>query len=188
MSARHVKGILFADYIRMVRRRKDIDWARHLRAEDFDYLGIRIEPAGWYPMATFERLGDAILAEVGGGDVETVRLWGRFSVEPLAEAHPMLVAENDPMESLMRFHVLRSTFFDFPAVQIVLLTTDQADIAIQYFMGSLAEEAAAFQAMGFFEGLLALAGATEVEARFTERSWEGDERTLLSITFRSPGA
>jgi hypothetical protein len=54
-------------------------------------------------------------------------------------------------------------------------------------MGSLAEEAAAHQAMGFFEGLLALAGATDVEARFTDRSWEGDERTLLSITFRSPG-
>ncbi len=180
---RHVKGTLFADYVRMIRRRKDLDWSARLPAEDLAYLDHTIEPDGWYPMQTFERLGNAILAEIAGGNVELVRMWGRFSVEPLAEQFPSLVAAGDPMETLMRFHVLRSTFFDYPAVQIAALTPDHAEIDVDYRMGAMAEEAASFQAMGFFEGLLALAGASGVEARFTARSWAGEGRTRLSITY-----
>jgi hypothetical protein len=178
-----VKGALFADYVRMIRRRKDVDWERHLLPEDLSFIERQIEPGGWYPMEVFERLGNGILAEIAGGDVELVRLWGRFSVEPLAELHPMLVAPNDPMESLMRFHVLRSSFFDFPAVQIESISSDHAEIAIDYRMGPKAEEAASYQALGFFEGLLDLAGASGVEARFTARSWAGEGRTRLSMTF-----
>lgn len=186
MSTRNVKGTLFADYVRMIRRRKDVDWSRHLLPDDLAYLDERIDADGWYPMTTFERLGNAILTEIAHGKLEMVHMWGRFSVEPLAEQNPMLVKVGNPMESLMRFHVLRSTFFDFPAVQITTLTPEHAEIAIHYGMGEVAEEAASFQAMGFFEGLLALAGATDVEAVFRSRSWAGDETTVLSITFRVP--
>ncbi|HEY8427945.1 MAG TPA: hypothetical protein VIL20_06200 [Sandaracinaceae bacterium] len=183
MTSRHVKGALFADYVRMIRRRKNVDWADYLSPNDLAYLERRIDPDGWYPMATFERLGNAILAVIAGGNVERVRMWGRFQVEPLVEQYPTLVAHGDPMESLMRFHVLRSTFFDYPAVQIVALTPDHAEIAIDYHMGPTAEEAASYQAMGFFEGLLSLAGAKEVEARFTSRSWCGGGPTRLVVTF-----
>ncbi len=183
MTSRHVKGTLFADYVRMIRRRKDVDWADHLSPEDLAYLETTIEPNAWYPMAAFERMGNGILKEIAGGDVELVRMWGRFSVEPLAAQHPTLVARGDPMESLMRFQVLRSTFFDYPAVRIVSVTTDEAEIAIDYRMGPLAEEAASLQAMGFFEGLLSLAGAAEIGARFTARSWKGEGETRLALTF-----
>lgn len=185
VTSRHVKGTLFADYVRMMRRRKDVDWAEHLSPSDLSYLERTIEPEGWYPMETFERLGNAILAEIAGGNVEMVRLWGRFQVMPLAQQFPTLVAAGDPMESLMRFHVLRSTFFDFRAVEILLLTPDEAEIGIDYRMGKKAEEAASMQTMGFFEGLLDLAGAKDVQARFTSRSWAGEGVTHLSITYSS---
>jgi len=185
MPNRRVKGELFADYVRMIRRRKDVDWAEHLSPNDLAYLERTIDPEGWYPMGTFERLGNAILAVIAGGNVELVRMWGRFQVEPLAEQYPTLVAHGDPMESLMRFQVLRSTFFDYPAVQIVALTPDHAEIAIDYHMGPTAEEAASYQAMGFFEGLLSLAGARDVTARFTSRSWRGEGPTRLSVTYEA---
>jgi hypothetical protein len=183
MQSRRVKGVLFADYVRMIRRRKDIDWGAHLADDDLEHLEARIDPEGWYPMESFERMGNAILKEIAGGDVQAVRLWGRFSVQPLADHNPKLVAAGDPMESLMRFHVLRSTFFVFPAITIVMLTPEQAALEIHYYMGATAEEAASHQAMGFFEGLLNIAGATNVDARFTERSWAGDPRTRLAIDF-----
>ena len=47
------------------------------------------------------------------------------------------------------------------------------------------EEAASYQAMGFFERLLELAGATEIDARFTARSWSHDERTRLELSWKS---
>ena len=186
MSHRHVKGILFADYVRMIRGHKTVEWRRHLEDEDLRYLVSRVEPDAWYPMATFERMGNAILTEIASGDVEAARMWGRVSVDQLRLATPSLVADGDPLDTLMRFRVLRSTFFDFEALEVRTATPDHAAIAIQYHMGPMAEEAASFQTMGFFERLLVVARAQAVEARFAKRSWAGDKQTVLELHWEPP--
>ncbi|MGZ5966280.1 MAG: hypothetical protein ACXWP4_01335 [Polyangiales bacterium] len=165
---------------------KEIDWSSMLTPEDLGYLQQKIDPSAWYPMESFERMGNAILRRLANNDVQSVRMWGRFSAEPLRNANPQLVAENDPVETLMRFRVLRSGFFDFEGLELPALTDDHAEVVVRYHMGATAEEAAAHQTLGFFEKLLELAGATGVLARFTERSWKGDARTLISIDWVSP--
>jgi len=183
---RQVRGVLFVDYVRMLRSQKAVDWSRHLAADDLPYLQMHIEPAQWYPMATFERMGNAILAMVTRGELFPVQLWGRYSAAQLRAANPMLLAPNDPPETLSRFRVLRQTFFDFDALEVPLLHDDEAHIIVRYHMGMPAEEAAAYQTMGFFEGLLELAGGTDVRAAFQDRSWDGDLRTLLVFRWTPP--
>lgn len=183
---RNVKGVLFADYVRMIRHHKEVDWARLLTAEDLRCVAARIAHDQWYPMATFERLGNAILREIAHDDLESVRMWGRGSVDMLRASLPVLVAEGDPVDTLRHFQVLRSTFFDFTAIAIPLLIEGQAQIVIHYYMGDVAEEAASYQTMGFFERLAEVAGATAVEACFLQRSWARDPRTLLELHWRSP--
>ncbi|MGZ3442691.1 MAG: hypothetical protein ACXVDD_24385 [Polyangia bacterium] len=163
-----------------------MDWAKYLLFEDAAYLGQRITPDRWYPMATFERLGNAILAEVAKNDLQAVRMWGRFSVDTLRAANPALVVPGDPIETLMRFRVLRATYFDFEALELPMLVDGQAQVLISYHMGNPAEEAASLQTMGFFERLLELAGGEDVYARFATRSWAGDARTLLELSWRMP--
>lgn len=177
----NVKGVLFADYVRMIRGQKQADWSTHLSPEDLRYLKETIDQGAWYPMASFERLGNAILRVMAGGQLEAVRMWGRYSVDQLAIMQPMLVAPGDPIETLTRFRILRSTFFDFDALSVPLLHEDEAHVVIGYGMGMPAEEAASFQTMGFFERLLEVAGATRVVARFRQRCWAGDARTLLEL-------
>lgn len=183
MTTRNVKGILFSDYVRMIRSHKGVDWSVQLPREDLFYLRSKIEPVDWYPMETFERLGNVILREIAADDLEAVRMWGRMSVDQLSEAVPALIAEGDPVETMMRFRVQRATYFDFEALEITTLTEDHAHVVIHYFMGPVAEEAASFQTMGFFERLLQRAGATEISSRFLERSWAGDPRTLMSLSW-----
>jgi hypothetical protein len=184
---RHVKGILFADYVRMIRSRKDVEWSVHLDANDSAFLKSRIDPDAWYPMATFERMGNAILREIAGGDVEAVRLWGRLSAGPLRASQPLLVAEGDPVETMMRFRVLRSSYFDFEALEVLTLIEGHAEIAIAYHMGATAEEAASMQTTGFFEGVLDAAGATDVQAALTRRSWlDSRAATLLDLRWTTP--
>lgn len=178
---RNVKGVLFADYVRMIRGHKGVDWRARLSTDDLPYLDGHIDPDGWYPMAVFERLGNAILGCIAGGEVQAARMWGRISVDQLQAQFPTLVASCDPVETLSRFKVLRGTFFDFEALSIQTLVDDHADILVHYHMGDPAEEAAAHQTMGFFERLLELAGAAGVEAHFAARSWAGDEHTLLRL-------
>jgi hypothetical protein len=183
---RQVRGVLFVDYVRMLRSQKAINWADHLAPEDQPYLESKIDLAAWYPMATFERMGNAILNTVTRGELFPVQLWGRYSAAQLRAANPLLLEPNDPPETLARFRVMRETFFDFNALDVPLLHINEAHIVVRYHMGMPAEEAASYQTMGFFEGLLELAGAKDVRAAFQDKSWDGDERTMLAIRWRPP--
>jgi hypothetical protein len=185
---RNVRGVLFLDYVRMLKAQKGVEWDQVLPADDLPYLRETIDTTAWYPMATFERMGNAILKYVAGDSLRPVQLWGRFSAAQLRTAHPMLLARKDPCETLTRFRVMRETFFDFQALDVLMLHDGEAQIAIHYYMGMPAEEAASYQTMGFFEGLLDLAGAQEIRAAFRAKSWQDAPRTLLDLRWTSPGA
>jgi len=183
---RQVKGTLFVDYVRMLRTRKDVDWSKHLVAEDLSYLVQRIEPLGWYPMATFERMGVAILDVVAEKDLERVRLFGRMSIDWLLQSYANLLAPGDPNDTLMRFQVLRRSFFDYQAVEMSSLADGEAQVQVNYYMGPVAEEAASWQTLGFFERLLEVSGAKQVKGWFSARSWAGDPATTIQLRWEPP--
>jgi hypothetical protein len=183
---RRVKGILFVDYVRMLRSRSDVDWSRHLQPVDLGYLVQRIDKDAWYPMNTFERMGLAILAEIAQGSFEMVRFFGRASIDWLCQTYGNLVAPGDPLDTVMRFQVLRRSFFDYAALEIPSIADGEATILVSYQMGNLAEEAASWQTLGFFERLLEVAGGTDVKACFTSRSWAGDLVTTIDLKWESP--
>jgi hypothetical protein len=181
---RRVRGVLFRDYTRMLRAVKNAPYRDDLASEDLAYLDTRIDPSGWYPMATFERLGNAILRHVARGEMFPVQLWGRYSAAPLRDAFPVLVVPGEPVATLRAFDALRETFFDFDPIRVAMVVAGEAKVTICYHMGMPAEEAASHQTMGFFEGLLQLAGATDIDAVFRERSWAGHEHTLVALRWR----
>jgi hypothetical protein len=183
---RHVKGSLFVDYVRMLRAHKDMDWRKHLLPQDERYLGIQVEPESWYPMETFERFGLAILEQMANGDLFIVRAWGRLQAEHLAKTFSDLLVPGDPRESLMRFQVMRKSFFDFDAVTIHELSDGRARAHVDYGMGPRAEQAAANQTLGVFGRLLELAGAISVKAYFEQRAWEGDAKTVVALEWELP--
>ena len=180
-----VKGTLFVDYVRMLRAKKGVDWARYLAPQDLPFLEQRIEPDAWYPMATFERMGVAVLEEVAEKNLGLVEQWGRMSIDWLCQTHPNLVAPGDPRESLMRFQVLRQSFFDYPALVMQEITDGEANVLVAYGMGPRAEEAAAHQTLGFFARLLEVSGARDIRIAFSSRSWDGAPRTILSMRWAS---
>jgi hypothetical protein len=182
--SRHVRGSFFSDYVRMIRRRKDVDWSHFLDASDLEYVRRQVDPAGWYPMGVFERLGDAILAHSGQATLSAVRMWGHFSVSAVVATHPDLIAARDPVESLMRLKVMRASLFDFPAFDIPALMPEHAEVCVTYYMGPSAEEAACHQTMGFCEGVVSLAGGTQIEARFTECAWTGAAQTRIELHWK----
>ncbi len=181
--SRHVRGTLFVDYVRMLRARKDITWSKTLPPMDVAFLTQAVVPDQWYPMETFERFGLAILEVVAGGHLDLVQEWGRSSIDGLTLVHPDLVTPGDVRETLMKFHVLRTGFFDYPALTVCGINDGEASLEIAYQMGPLAEEAASLQTMGFFERLLELAGARRCKVWFGARSWAGEPVTTLDLTW-----
>lgn len=184
-QSRKVKGSLFVDYVRMMRGHKGADWSKHLAPDDLRFLEDRIQPGDWYPMESFERMGLAILAEIAKGDVELSRLWGKAQVEWVNVQHPGLVAMGDPCDTLMRFRVLRNSFFDYPALEIRAISDGEAAVEVGYGMSAVAEQAASLQTMGFFERLLELAGARNVNAWFSSQAWGKDPVSTLQLRWTS---
>jgi hypothetical protein len=126
-------------------------------------------------------MGVTILAEVAQGNLDNVRLFGRVSIDWLCVTHGNLIAPGDPRDALMRFQVLRRSFFDYPALEIGSISDGEASIVVSYGMRPRAEEAASWQTLGFFERLLKVAGATQVKAWFSSRSWTGDLVTTVEL-------
>lgn len=168
----------------MIRGRKDIDWSRHLQPEDLAFVDDHTDPAGWYPMETFERMGSGILETVAGGQLEAVRMWGRFQTDAIVRIHPSLVSAGDPRDTLSRFQTLRRGFFDYEAVDLPTILVGEARVVIDYGMAARAEEAACHQAMGFFERLVELAGGSGIYATFRRRGWVDGPPTELSLSWR----
>lgn len=165
----------------MIRGKKDVDWSKYLSPDDILLLSARIEPDGWYPMESFERMGIAILREVAHNQLDGVQMWGRFQVLSIRARHPDLVVEGSAIETLVRFRVMTRSFFDYAAIEVVSLNDEDALVAIAFKMGDLAEETACNQTLGFFVGMLDASGATNVHARFLERSWQGSSHTLIDL-------
>jgi len=184
---RHVRGVLFLDYVKMARSFKGPAIAPYLGEEERRHLAMKIDPDDWYPMPVFEKLGCAILATVARGELFPVQLWGRYSAAQLHQAYPTLLDPGNAVETLRRFHVLRQTFFDFEAMSVPSIHDGEAQISINYWMGETAEEAASFQALGFFEGLLELAGGKDIRGEFRTKSWRGDPASLLVMRWLEPG-
>ncbi|HEY0788297.1 MAG TPA: hypothetical protein VGE86_06610, partial [Thermoanaerobaculia bacterium] len=76
-----MKGVLFADYVRMLRAAKGVTWENHLPAQDLRYLAQRIDINAWYPMETYERMGLAILEGIARGNFQMARAWGRQTID-----------------------------------------------------------------------------------------------------------
>ncbi len=182
--SRRVKGVLFVDYVRMLRTHRGASRSPHLEPEDLSFLEQSVDMTGWYPMAAFERMGLAILESVAQRDLERVRQWGRGSVVSVAASVEHLVVDGDPRESLMRLHSFRRGFFDFEALSMLQVNDTSVEAQIGYGMSPAAEEAAAVQTQGFFEGLIELAGGSLVESGFQESSWRGDPRTVLRLEWK----
>lgn len=182
-----VRGVLFVDYVRMIRGRKDVDWKGHLATEDLPFLTGHIDPNGWYPMASFERFGVAILDVIAGGQLEGVRMWGRFQVDVVTKHSPMLLVPGDPRDTLMRFDVLAATFFDQGALRVDDVDDGHAIVKVKYGMSPRAEETASVQSLGFFERLVELSGGRSVNARFKAKAWESGGTTLIELHWDPPG-
>jgi hypothetical protein len=178
---RCVRGILFVDYVKMVRGKKSIDWSPYLDDVDREVIAQPIDLDAWYPMETFERLGLGIVREVAHAQLIAVRMWGRFQLDFVRTKFPTIVAEGDPRDTMMRFHAMRRAFFDYDALDVVEVLDDSATVAVQYRMGAEAEEAACWQTLGFCERLVELAGAKSVVGKLAAQSWNGAPRTLIDL-------
>jgi len=181
--AKNVKGALFLDYVRMVKKRPQVDWSKHLAQADLEMLKQMILPSQWYPLESYQRFGVAVFHELAKGDVEVVRAWGRQSMTELYKVYQNLVDKDDPVKSLEKFQLLRGRFFDFEGVVVIPQGRNRVQIKLELAFEQVADAAYAWQMLGAFEQLLELSGARNLKHSFLRKSWEGAADTMLELNW-----
>jgi hypothetical protein len=181
--AKHVKGTLFLDYVRMIKKRKDTDWSKYLEPEDRKIIEGQVLPSNWYTLDSYQRMGLAVFNEIAGGDPQVVREWGKRSLEELTKVYQNLVQEGEPIKSLERFQTLRARFFDFEGLGVEPRPGNRVHVMVDMAFEAVAEEAYAYQMAGSFERLLELSGAKNVKWKFHQKAWEGDQGTVIDLSW-----
>lgn len=181
-TVRRVRGVLFADYVRIIRRQV-ASWREKVAPEDRALLEQHVDLEQWYPMDTFERLGLIILEHVVAHETDAIRLWGREQVQAVLSFFPELANPSDPRDSVMRFQNFLASLFDFPAVVVESVEDEAALVRVEYGMHPAAEEAASWQTVGFFEELLTASGARQVSGSLRSRAWAGDAQTIAALSW-----
>lgn len=185
---RQVRGFLFADYVRTIRRHRDVDWSLALGSEDLSLVQQHIAAEAWFPMATFERLGVAIICVVGDCSFAVPYAWGRASASQLSNLYKELIVPDSPSKTVLQVHGLRGMFFNFDPVLVTACSESSAEIELNYQMRDIPEAAACYQAMGFYEALINLSSGLGGSAVLTKRRWEGHSKSTLHLTWEQPVA
>jgi len=181
--AKHVKGTLFLDYVRMIRKRKEVDWSKHLTREDQKILSQMILPSEWYPLETFQHCGVAVLKEIARGDMEGVRVWGRQSMDELIKIYKNLAEESDALKALEKLQLLRRRFYDFEGLEISPQTGNRVQVKVDMAFGGVADEAYAYQMLGTVERLLERTGAKNIQFKFIQKVWQGAPATTIEFSW-----
>ena len=180
-----VKGILFLDYVRMLKAHKASSGAAFLDPTDLALPATddRRRPPGirWRRSSGWATRS---CASSRAATLVSVQLWGRFSASQLHAANPMLLAagrSGRDAQSVSR-----------PARDVLRLRRARgaaaprrrgADRRSATTWACSPKKPPRYQTMGFFEGLLELAGAQGDRPRgFAQRSWDGDSRTRLDLS------
>ncbi len=183
---RRIKGSLFIDYVRMIRKTKEVEWSKYLLQEDMVFLDERILPSKWYPLESFERMADAVFRELAKGDLEVSRFWGRASLDALLNIYNFIIVEGDPSTSLQNLATIRSSFFDFDAIEVQMLSDNHVHVSIDITTNKNLEQAEAYQTLGSYERLIELAGGNTVRCEFYQKSWENDDNTIIELNWELP--
>jgi hypothetical protein len=185
--AKHVKGKLFENYVRMIRKLKHVDWSEHLPASDLEIINQLVLPTQWYPMETFQRCGAAIFEVLAKGDPEKARAWGRISMDQLAKVYKHLLIEpNDQFKTLEKFSKLSRNFFDFDGFGLIVRDENHVAVQIDPAFGTLSVQGYSYQMLGSLERLLELSGAQNVKGEFSEKMWEGARHSVIELRWKIP--
>ncbi len=178
-----VKGTIILDFVKTIKADKSGAYDGFLNEEDWKVINQRVLPSNWYPYETFERLFGAVVKVLAGGDMHTVRQWGRIYGEAIVTGvYRGIIKEGEPMESLRKYGTYIRNLFDTGELVIQPITANEAVLTARGFDPNF--EPHYHMMMGWIERSLELCGAQDIKMDFVSKSWLGDKETKFSVRWR----
>ena len=158
-----VKGTLVVDFVRIIRSNPDKNWDRWFTPEDWKIIRSQILPSQRYPYKTFRNIAFAVFKEIGGGDLNVARQFGRFTMKNWIELYKTsILVPGDPVRSIEKVAMLRRNFMD---IEVETKVAEHGPDWVRYQIIHYADEpdeerklAYVYQMAGQLEEVVAQAG------------------------------
>ncbi len=105
-----IKGTFILDFVKIIRSNRDGNWDRWLEPEDWEIVNSQILPSNWYPLASWERIGNAVFKEAARGNLDLIRAYGPVMMKNLLNVYSHVLVKGDPAASIEKFEGIRRTF------------------------------------------------------------------------------
>jgi uncharacterized protein (TIGR02265 family) len=185
MSEKQVKGTMLIDFVRIIRSKKNLDWNKHLKPEDWETINSLILPTKWYPFELYLRCAMASFLLLAKGNLETARLNGQVMAKSLFETtYKSIINSKDPKRGLKQFVLTYGSFFNFSSLKYEEVDEKHAKIHHEYDTGKDAIIPYCHQLMGMFDMLVQMTGGKNHNVTLSSQQWEGAPATTFDITWQ----
>jgi hypothetical protein len=184
MEERKVKGTIIVDFVKMIKKNRDLDWNKYLKAEDWGVVNSFVLASKWYSFAVFERCARAVFALLGNGNMEAAHAEGRRAGHKMFETvYSTVVQQKDPMTGLNLFVSSYGALFNFNPVRMERVTPRHARILYDYDAGDRFSVAFCHLLKGIFEALIEKTDGKNGTVAIASKQWENAPLTSFDITW-----
>jgi len=185
MEDRKVKGTMILDFVKMVKKFKDLDWNKFLQPEDWEIINTIVLPAKWYPLDFYKRCSMAAFQLISKGNLEGARANGQLMARHLFETTYRSIATlTDPMRALSQFVQMYGSFFNFSLLRLEKVGPRHAKVFHDYDYNDKSIIPYSSQIQGIFETLIQMTGGKNVAVVIATKQWEGAPTTTFEITWQ----
>lgn len=188
MSEQKVKGTMLLDFVKMIRKNKQLNWNQYLKPSDWSIINSNVLPGVWYPADIYARCSMATFHLMGKGRLESARGNGQMIAAHMFEStYKSLLQSKDPVKGLNQFVFIFGSLFNFTLLKVKSLEPGHARFshlsAFEEKPVVIDKPAFAYQLLGFLETVVAMTGGKKITATIVSKEWEGAPATIFDITW-----
>ena len=177
-----IKGALLKYFIINIRANKTGIYDEILTEKEKEIVNQQIHDAIWYPFEHYQIAFTAIFKVEAKGDVKEIIKWGHeFGKQIVSHMYGRSIKKRTLRHAITSYQHLLKLWFNFGELNEDIISDnefnlifdgDQPDFDLHYYI-------ALGWLKSFFEGYL----QTEVTTKFLQKSWEGDEKTIINLSW-----
>ncbi|MFX1275131.1 MAG: hypothetical protein ACFFAT_08820 [Promethearchaeota archaeon] len=180
----NVKGSLLKFFVMNVRANKTGVYDSILTEDEKKFVSQRILDVGWYPLEYYKKIFTAIAKVEVNGNAEKVEEWGyEFANKTIGRIYSRTKKKRSLNHAIKSYQSLIKLWFDFGYLTEEIISEnefnlvfdgEQPDFDLHYYIG-----------MGWIRSFFEAYLDTKISTKFLKKSWEGDEKTIINLTWNS---
>jgi len=179
-----IRGVVLADYVKIVRTTRNLDWESFLNDEDWEIIKSMVIPTEWYPAEVIGRIGRGMFVLLSNSNYEFVRAFGRKNGdEHFDPATQKFFKKDDPVAALGVFAAIASRFADEINAKLEKTGENFAEVTFFPVDGAPSWDCYREVQAGYIEWIVEENGGKNPRAEIRHEEREGREACIIRVTW-----